>query len=93
MAKSKSAKKRQSKRRAHEARAAKHESAAAAKPHTHLPKSGTAPDNAYLNRRRKEDLLAFGEFRASKGKGPVIVGVAVGLLFALGILAWILFFI
>jgi hypothetical protein len=93
VAKSKSAKKRQAKRRAHEARAARHESAADAKTHTHLPKTGTAADNAYLNRRRKEDLLAFGEFRASKGKGPVIVGVAVGVLFALGILAWILFFI
>lgn len=93
MAKSKSAKKRTSRRRAHEARAKKHETAASHKQHNHLPHSGTPENEAYLRRRHREDLVAFGEFRNSRGPLPVIIAVVVGTLFALGVLAWVLFFI
>jgi hypothetical protein len=54
---------------------------------------GTPADNAYRLRRSREDLVAFGEFRNSRGPTPVIIAVLVGLLFVLGILAWVLFFI
>lgn len=93
MAKSKKAKDRARKQRAHEQRAARHEDHQAAKPHQHLPHAGTPENRAYLHERQRQDLVAFGEFRSSRGPLPVIIGVAVGVLFALGILAWILFFI
>lgn len=87
------AKSKKSKQRAHEKRAARHETHAAAKQHEHLPHSGTPENRAYLHERQRQDLLAFGEFRKSRGPLPVIIGVGVGVLFALGILAWVLFFI
>jgi hypothetical protein len=87
------AKSKKTKQRAHEARAARHESKASRKSHDHLPKVGTPADNAYRLRRSREDLVAFGEFRNSRGPTPVIIAVLVGLLFVLGILAWVLFFI
>lgn len=93
MASSKKAKQRTARRRAHEARAKKHQTAASHKEHTHLPHSGTPENQAYLRRRHREDLVAFGEFRKSRGPGPVIIAVIVGVLFALGVLAWVLFFI
>lgn len=93
MAKSKKAKQRTAQRRAHEARAKKHETAASHKEHTHLPHSGTPENKAYLRRRHREDLVAFGEFRNSRGPLPIIIAVTVGVLFALGLLAWVLFFI
>lgn len=93
MAKSKKAKQRASRQRAHEARAARHQTAASHKSHDHLPKVGTPADNAYRLRRSREDLVAFGEFRNSRGPAPAVIAVLVGLLFVLGILAWVLFFI
>lgn len=87
------AKSKKSKQRAHEARAARHESHARDKQHEHLPHSGTPQNRAYLQRRQREDLVAFGEFRKSRGPLPMVIGVTVGVLFALGILAWIFFFI
>lgn len=90
MAKSKKAKQRAQRARAHEARAHRHAEAAAAKEHHHLPHAGTPENQAYLRRRRVEDLLAFGEFRRARGPWPVVVGVAVALLFALGIVMWVL---
>lgn len=93
MAKSKKAKQRAQRQRAHEKRAARHEQHAHEKPHEHLPHSGTPENRAYLHERQRQDLLAFGEFRKSRGPLPVIIGVGVGLLFALGILAWVFFFI
>jgi len=90
VATSKNAKKRNSRRRAHEARAKKHATAASHKEHTHLPHSGTPENQDYLRRRHLEDLVAFGEFRNSRGPLPVIIAVVVGVLFALGILVWVL---
>ena len=87
------AKSKKSRQRAHEARAAKHEQHAHDKPHQHLPHSGTPENKAYLRRRQHEDLLAFGEFRKSRGALPMVIAVVVGVLFALGILAWVFFFI
>ncbi len=87
------AKSKKSRQRAHEARAARHEAHAHSKPHEHLPHSGTPENRSYLRRRQHEDLLAFGEFRRSRGVLPMVVAIVVGVLFALGILAWVFFFI
>jgi hypothetical protein len=87
---SKKARQREAKRRNHEARARRHQKAAAAKPHPHLPHVGTPEDRAYLSRRAQEDVFAFGEFRRARGPAPVVAAVAVGVLFALGVLAWVL---
>jgi ribosomal protein L32 len=90
VATSRNSKKRAARRRAHEARASKHATAASHKDHSHLPHSGTPENQEYLRRRHLEDLVAFGEFRSSRGPAPVIVAVVVGVLFAVGVLAWVL---
>ena len=90
MAKSKKAKHRAEQKRAHEARAARHAKSAAQKEHQHLPASGTPANREYLRERHVEDLVAFGEFRRTRGPLPVIVAVVVGTLFALGIVMWVL---
>jgi len=90
VARSKASKKRQRRAKAHQKRAAHHEAAAAQRPHEHLPHSGTPEHEAYMLRRGREDMLAVGEFRRSRGPLPVIVGVVVWVLFALGVLAWVL---
>jgi hypothetical protein len=90
MARSNKARKRQAKRRSHEARVRRHATSQAAKPQTHLPPVGSPEDRAYLERRAQEDLVAFGEFRRARGPWPMLVAVAIGALFAAGIVAWVL---
>jgi len=92
VAKSKKAKQRARKQQAHEARATRHAEASAEKEHHHLPHSGTPANTEYLHERHIEDLVAFGEFRRARGPLPVVVATIVGLLFALGIVAWVLLF-
>ncbi|MBI2704926.1 MAG: hypothetical protein HYX32_06515 [Actinobacteria bacterium] len=56
----------------------------------HLPKTGTAEDDAYLLRRSREDLLDFGLADRKRGwvNAVLIVGVLVAL--ALGVL-WLIY--
>jgi hypothetical protein len=90
MAKSNKARKRAAQRRNHEARVRRHAATQAAKPHPHLPHTGTPQDRAYLMRRGQEDLVAFGEFRRARGPWPILAAVVIGGLFALGVVAWVL---
>lgn len=92
VAKSKKAKQRARKQQAHQARATKHAQASAEKEHHHLPHSGTPANTEYLHERHIEDLVDFGEFRRARGPLPVVIATIVGLLFALGIVAWVLLF-
>ena len=91
MAKSKSAKRRKAKQRQQQHRAEKRNDRDRTQPHDHLPKVGSPADDAYRLRRSREDLVDFGEIRRSKGQRPTILALGVGVLFALGILAWVLF--
>lgn len=91
MAKSKSAKQRRAKQRAQQHRAEQRNARDRETAHDHLPKVGSAADDEYRLRRSREDLVGFGEFRRSKGPWPTILTIGVAVLFALGILGWILF--
>ena len=91
MAKSNSAKRRKAKQRQQQHRAEKRHERERGESHEHLPKVGTPEDDAYRLRRSREDLVDFGEFRRSKGPWPALLALGVGLLFALGILAWVFF--
>jgi hypothetical protein len=51
--------------------------------HEHLPKAGTAEDDAYLLRRSREDLLDFG--LAPRKRGWINALIAIGVLLALGL--------
>ena len=51
--------------------------------HEHLPKAGTAEDDAYLLRRSREDLVDFG--LAPRKRGWVNALIAIGVLLALGL--------
>lgn len=91
MAKSKSAKQRRAKQRAQQHRAEQRRSREHEVSHEHLPKVGTPADDEYRLRRSREDLVGFGEFRRSKGPWPTILAFGVAVLFALGILGWLVF--
>lgn len=91
MAKSKSAKQRRAKQKAQQHRAEHNQQRDRETSHEHLPKVGSAADDEYRLRRSREDLVGFGEFRRSRGPWPTILTVGVAILFALGILGWILF--
>jgi len=57
--------------------------------HTHLPKTGTREDDAYLLRRSREDLVDFGVTRHKKGWVNTVL--VVGILIALGLgILWLL---
>ncbi len=61
-------------------------------PHQHLPKVGTRPDDAYLRRRRQEDLVDFGlghHHRRNRMIAILAVVLAIGALAML--LAWLVF--
>jgi hypothetical protein len=58
--------------------------------HEHLPKTGTAEDDAYLLRRSREDLLDFGLAKAKKGPLNAILIVGVLLALAAGVL-WLIY--
>jgi hypothetical protein len=56
--------------------------------HDHLPKVGTPADDAYIQRKRREDLIDFG---LTSGRTRQVLGVALAV-FAIGaLLAWFLF--
>lgn len=59
-------------------------------PHQHLPKVGTRADDAYLRRRRQEDLVDFGLGHHQRRNRLIAIGVIVIALAALaGLLAWL----
>jgi ferric-dicitrate binding protein FerR (iron transport regulator) len=56
--------------------------------HTHLPKVGSPEDDAYIQRKRREDLIDFG---LTSGRTRQILGIVLAV-FAIGaLLAWFLF--
>jgi hypothetical protein len=56
-------------------------------PHDHLPKVGSPEDDAYIRRRRREDLVDFG---LTSGRTRQILGIVLAV-FAIGaLLAWFL---
>ena len=56
-------------------------------PQTHLPKVGTPADDAYIQRRRREDLVDFG---LTSGRTRQVLGIIIAV-FAIGaLLAWFL---
>lgn len=57
---------------------------------THLPKAGTAEDDAYLMRRSREDVLDFG--LAAPKRGPLLwVSLAVvAVIVVIGFIGWII---
>ena len=61
-------------------------------PHQHLPKVGTRPDDAYLRRRRQEDLVDFGLSQHRRRNRAIAIGAVVLALACLaGLLAWLVF--
>ncbi len=57
--------------------------------HEHLPKTGTAEDDAYLLRRSREDLVDFGVTRSKRGGVNAVLAIGVLIALALGVL-WLL---
>jgi hypothetical protein len=58
--------------------------------HEHLPKAGTAEDDAYLLRRSREDIVDFGLTQRKRGavNGVIIVGILLFVgLSVLGLIA------
>lgn len=56
-------------------------------PHQHLPKVGSPADDAYIRRRRREDLVDFG---LTSGRTRQVLGIVIAV-FAIGaLLAWFL---
>ena len=51
--------------------------------HQHLPKTGTAEDNAYLLRRSREDIVDFG--LTERKRGPVNAAIIVAVLVFVGV--------
>ena len=60
MAKSNSAKRRNAQNRSAQKHAEKRSSRSHQHPHDHLPKVGTPSDEAYIQKRRRADLVDFG---------------------------------
>jgi hypothetical protein len=52
-------------------------------PQQHLPKVGTPEDDAYLQRRSREDLVDFG--MTPRKRGPMNIVIVVGVLVLLGL--------
>ena len=90
MAKSKSAKQRKARQRKQQRHAEHRRERERSQDHQHLPKVGTPENDAYRLERSREDLVDFGEFRRSKGPWPTILALLVGVLFAAGILGFVL---
>ena len=81
MAKSKSAKRRNTQNRNAQRRAQQRAHRSQRSTHQHLPKVGTRPDNAYTARRRREDLVDFGLGRRGGGRRAIaLVLVAIALV-------------
>lgn len=57
---------------------------------THLPKTGTKEDDAYLLRRSREDLVDFGVTRHKKGWVNTVLIIGVLAALAIGVL-WLLY--
>lgn len=78
MAKSKSAKRRNTQNRSAQKHAEKRSSRTQQHPQNHLPKVGTPKDNAYIEKRRRADLVDFG--LGGRHRWLPIVFVALALL-------------
>lgn len=92
MAKSKSAQRQRAQSQRGQKRSAQQKRRAKEHPHQHLPKVGTRPDDAYLRRRRQEDLVDFGighHRRRNRRLAILAVVLALGALAML--LAWLVF--
>ena len=92
MAKSKSAQRQRQQSQRGQKRSAQAKRRAKEHPHQHLPKVGTRPDDAYLRRRRQEDLVDFGlghHHRRNRTIAILAVVLAIGALAML--LAWLVF--
>jgi hypothetical protein len=57
--------------------------------HDHLPKTGTAEDDAYLLRRSREDIIDFGVTERKRGVVNGVIIVAVLLFVGLAVLGLI----
>jgi len=56
-------------------------------PHDHLPKVGTPADDAYIQRRRREDLIDFG---LTSGRTRQVLGIVLAVFVVGALLAWFL---
>ena len=83
MAKSKSAKRRNAQNRSAQKHAEKRTSRQHQHPNQHLPKVGTPSDNAYIEKRRRADLVDFGLGGRHRVAPYVIIGIALLALVAL----------
>jgi len=86
VAKSKSAKRRNTQNRRAQQQAQRRSSRSKQHAPQHLPKVGTPRDDAYIQRRRHEDLVDFGLGRRRRGAWIAIVAIALVALIALIIL-------
>lgn len=92
MAKSKSAQRQRQQSQRGQKRSAQQKRRAKEHPHQHLPKVGTRADDAYLRRRRQEDLVDFGLSQHRRRNRAIAIGVVVLVLAGLaGLLAWLVF--
>ena len=93
MAKSKNAKKRQQAQRKKQAQHRQQHNVAKARERDaerhHLPKTGTAADDAYLLHRSREDVVDFGLTKARRGW----VNIAIAVVVVMALLGLILFFV
>lgn len=92
MAKSKSAQRARAQSQRGQKRSTQAKRRAQAHPHQHLPKVGTRADDAYLRRRRQEDLVDFGLSQHRRRNRAIAIGAVVLALACLaGLLAWLVF--
>lgn len=86
MAKSKSAKRRNAQNRSAQKHAEKRSNRSQRHPQNHLPKVGTPKDEAYIQKRRRADLVDFGLGGRHRWLPIVLIGVALVALMALIVL-------
>ena len=92
MAKSKSAQRQRQQSQRGQKRSAQAKRRAKEHPHQHLPKVGTRADDAYLRRRRQEDLVDFGLGHHRRRNRAIAIGAVVIVLAGLAVLlAWLVF--
>ena len=92
MAKSKSAQRQRQQSQRGQKRAAQEKRRAKEHPHHHLPKVGTRTDDAYLRRRRQEDLVDFGLGHHRRRNRTIAIAAVVLVLAGLAVLlAWLVF--
>jgi len=90
VAKSKSAKRQRAQSQRGQKRAAQEKRRAKEHPHQHLPKVGTRTDDAYLRRRRQEDLVGFGlSHHRRRNRILAILVIVIALAALAGLLAWL----